>query len=96
MATRDAQRVVEVLLDRHGRTYAEELGIRVQAGRDPAQEHKLLKRFKGIGDVGVDVFFREIQVTWEELRPFLDRRALEAARQLGLGGGSTRRSCVGH
>jgi hypothetical protein len=37
-----------------------------------------------LGDVGVDIFFREAQVAWEELFPFLDRRAAQAARRLGL------------
>src|SRR5215218_2560391 len=59
--------------------------LREEAGRDPERERALLKEFKGIGDVGVDVFFREAQVAWEELQPFADRRALQAARRLGLG-----------
>jgi hypothetical protein len=43
-----------------------------------------LKEFKGLGDVGVDIFFREVQVAWQELRPFADRRTLDAAGRLGL------------
>jgi hypothetical protein len=35
--------------------------------------------------VGVDIFFREVQVAWEEVAPFADRRALQAAERLGLG-----------
>ena len=35
-------------------------------------------------DVGVDIFFREAQRTWDELYPFADRRAREAARRLDL------------
>jgi hypothetical protein len=34
--------------------------------------------------VGVDIFFREAQVAWEELFPFLDRPVAQAARRLGL------------
>jgi hypothetical protein len=60
--------------------------LREEAGRDPAQERRLLKEVKGIGDVGVDIFFREVQVAWDELYPFADRRALDAARRLGLPG----------
>jgi hypothetical protein len=60
--------------------------LRQEAGRDPGQERKLLKEVKGIGDVGVDIFFREVQVAWEELYPFADRRALDAAKRLGLPG----------
>jgi hypothetical protein len=58
--------------------------LREAAGRDPQQERSLLKRFKGLGDVGVDIFFREVQIAWDELHPFADQRALKAAEQLGL------------
>jgi endonuclease III len=60
--------------------------LREQAERDPRRERALLKEFKGIGDTGVDIFFREAQVAWDELYPFADRRALQAAQRLGLGG----------
>ena len=73
----------EGLLDCHG---GDLRSLRDEAGRDPDQERKLLKRFKGLGDVGVDIFFREAQVAWEELAPFADRRAVDAARRLDLGG----------
>lgn len=59
--------------------------LREEAGRDPARERRLLKEVKGLGDTGVDIFFREVQVAWEELQPFADRRALDAARRLDLG-----------
>lgn len=62
--------------------------LRDEAGRDPAAERRLLKGFKGVGDVGVDIFFREVQVAWDELVPFVDRRALSAARRLRLGHGA--------
>ena len=58
--------------------------LRDAAERDPGRERRLLKECKGIGDVGVDIFFREVQVAWSELHPFADRRALEAADTLGL------------
>jgi len=32
----------------------------------------------------VDIFFREVQIAWQELFPFLDERALTSARSLGL------------
>lgn len=59
--------------------------LREEAERDPKRERKLLARAKGIGSVGVDIFFREAQVAWDELRPFADKRALDAAERLGLG-----------
>jgi hypothetical protein len=58
--------------------------LRDAAGRDPAREGELLKEFKGIGDVGADIFAREVQRVWPELRPFFDDRALRSARRLGL------------
>ena len=58
--------------------------LRDEADRDPKAERRLLKQFKGLGDVGVDIFFREVQVAWEELAPFADRRALDAAARLKL------------
>ena len=59
--------------------------LREEAQRNPARERKLLKEVKGLGDVGVDIFFREAQVAWDELRPFADGRALREAKRLGLG-----------
>lgn len=58
--------------------------LRDEAGAEPSRERALLKRFKGLGDVGVDIFFREVQAAWDELRPFVDRRARKAATELGL------------
>src|ERR671930_549871 len=72
----------QLLLDRYGGDLRR---LRADAGRDPGAERRLLKQFKGIGDVGVDIFFREAQRSWSELYPFADRRALHAAGRLGLG-----------
>lgn len=58
--------------------------LRSQAGRRPGEERKRLKAFKGIGEVGADIFFREAQAVWPELYPFMDRRAAKGARRLGL------------
>ena len=59
--------------------------LRAAAERKPDRERRLLKEFKGIGDVGCDIFFREAQAVWDELFPFADKRALRAAEQLRLG-----------
>lgn len=59
--------------------------LREAAGRDPERERELLMGFKGIGEVGADIFCREAQLAWEELYPFADRKALETAGRLGLG-----------
>jgi endonuclease III len=58
--------------------------LREAAGREPVRERELLKEFKGIGDVGVDIFFREVQAAWPELFPFADRLALRSAKRLRL------------
>lgn len=74
--------MAERLIERYG---GELCSLRAAARRDPREERRLLKEFNGIGDVRADIFFREVQVVWEELYPFADRRALHAAADLGLG-----------
>ena len=34
--------------------------------------------------VGVDIFFREAQLVWDEVSPFIDKRAADSAEELGL------------
>jgi endonuclease III len=72
---------VDLLLERYG---GDLRNLREQAERDPTQERQRLKEFKGIGDVGANIFFREVQVAWDELFPFADDRSLEGARKLEL------------
>jgi hypothetical protein len=60
--------------------------LRERAGNDPTTERRLLKEFKGIGDVGADIFCREVQAVWNELYPFADKRALATSARLGLAG----------
>jgi endonuclease III len=71
-----------LLLERYGGDLRR---LREAAGRDPDRERALLKQFKGIGEVGADIFFREAQVAWEEIFPFADAKALKVAGHLGLG-----------
>lgn len=59
--------------------------LREAAEQDPKKERERLKAFKGIGEVGVDIFFREVQMAWDELYPFADKKALKSAEKLGLG-----------
>ena len=51
---------------------------------DVAAAKRLLKRFKGIGDTGADIYLREVQDVWSWVRPYFDDRATAAAKQLGL------------
>ncbi|MGW1813607.1 endonuclease [Streptomyces sp. NPDC002125] len=45
-----------------------------------------LRRFPGIGPAGSDIFLREVQTVWPETAPYLDAKALQGARRLGLPG----------
>jgi hypothetical protein len=54
------------------------------SNHDVDQAKRLLKRFKGIGDTGADIFLREVQDVWTWVRPYFDRRATGAARDIGL------------
>ena len=58
--------------------------LREAAGADPVRERELLDQFAGIGEVAVDIFFREVQLAWPELFPFADERTLASARKLML------------
>jgi len=58
--------------------------LREAAGANPVHERKLLDLFMGIGEVAVNIFFREVQLAWPELFPFADERTLASAKKLGL------------
>jgi hypothetical protein len=56
-----------------------------QNNSDPTKIRAALKEIKGLGDVGVDIFFDTAQGLWPCLAPFVDPRSLKTAGQLGLG-----------
>lgn len=58
--------------------------LKEEADNDPKQIRKKLKEFKGLGDVAVDIFFREVQQVWPELYPFVDKKTKNAAKKLGI------------
>lgn len=58
--------------------------LRDRAGGDVRKLRQLLQQVPRIGPVGADIFCREAQAVWPQLRPYLDRRALDGARRLGL------------
>lgn len=58
--------------------------LRNEAGGDVRRLKALFTELKGIGPVGADIFLREAQRCWPELRPYVDKRAKAAARELGL------------
>jgi hypothetical protein len=53
-----------------------------KARGDDLAEH--LRRFPRLGPVGVDIFCREAQAVWPELRPYLDAKTLDGAKKIGL------------
>ena len=55
-----------------------------RGGQDVPAAQRMLKKFKGIGDTGADIFLREVQDVWTWVRPHFDKRATRAAKALGL------------
>ncbi|SDM64957.1 hypothetical protein [Allokutzneria albata] len=82
----------ELLLDEWGGDLRR---LRREAGGDDVVLRRSLKRFPRIGDVGAEIFCREVQAVWPELRPFFGRRALRAAEALGLPGSAERLAELG-
>lgn len=58
--------------------------LREEAGKDPVKITRRLRRFSRVGPVGADIFCREAQAVWPELRPYLDKKALDGARRVAL------------
>lgn len=58
--------------------------LRDEAGGQARQIRSLLQEFPGIGPSGADIFLREVQAVWSSVAPYLDDRAIEGARRLGL------------
>jgi len=44
----------------------------------------LLMEFPGIGPTGADIFLREVQDVWTDIRPYLDRKVTAGAKKLHL------------
>ncbi|RYP93125.1 hypothetical protein DL770_000782 [Monosporascus sp. CRB-9-2] len=55
------------------------------AGEDRVKIRAELKRIKGLGDVGIDIFFDTAQHVWPCLAPFLDPRSAKTAEAVGIG-----------
>ncbi|KAI1141091.1 hypothetical protein F5Y05DRAFT_376370 [Hypoxylon sp. FL0543] len=53
---------------------------------NPAKIRAELKHIKGLGDVGINIFFDTAQHIWPCLAPFIDPRSLKTAETIGIGG----------
>jgi 3-methyladenine DNA glycosylase/8-oxoguanine DNA glycosylase len=88
MATSTGQAVdqprqtVAALLKEHGRTFADEAGIKLTGDADGLRER--LTEFPGIGPTGADIFLREVQAVWRDIAPFADRKVADGAKRLHL------------
>ncbi|MCJ1306403.1 hypothetical protein MMC25_000045 [Agyrium rufum] len=59
--------------------------VRKECEEDVLKERDLLKsNIKGLGNTGLDIFFRRVQGQWPEAYPFMDARTTDAIRKLGL------------
>jgi hypothetical protein len=58
-------------------------GLDVRAAQDKVKD-VLTDGIKGVGPTGVGIFLRRVQGQWEEVFPYVDDRALAAAREFGL------------
>jgi len=64
--------------------------LREHADGDASTLRRLLQRLPRLGPVGADIFCREAQLVWTDLRPYLDRKALAGGRKIGLPADSRR------
>jgi endonuclease III len=64
--------------------------IASRSRQDIAEAKRMLKKFKGIGETGADIYLREVQDVWTWVRPYFDDRATAAAKQLGLPADATK------
>ena len=59
-------------------------GLADAADGDADRAGELLQEIPGVGPAGADIFRREVQLVWPWLQPFVDDRALDGARAVGL------------
>ena len=79
-----ATRLADIAATVHDEYGGDLRNLAAHSDHDVKAAGRLLKQFKGIGDTGADIFLREIQDVWRWARPYFDKRAITAARDLGL------------
>jgi endonuclease III len=58
--------------------------LHAQAPGEVTRLRALLVEFPGIGPTGADIFLREAQLVWPDIRPYLDRKVSAGAQRLRL------------
>lgn len=58
--------------------------LRERAEQDPGRIRELLLAFPRIGPTGAEIFCREVQAVWPELRPSIDAKAVDGPSAVGL------------
>ncbi|TDD56649.1 endonuclease [Saccharopolyspora elongata] len=71
----------QLLIDRY---HGDLRRIQAKADGDIDVLQEKLIELPRLGPVGADIFCREVQLVWPELRPFFDKKALAGAEKLGL------------
>ncbi|KAL3470906.1 hypothetical protein BJX99DRAFT_238490 [Aspergillus californicus] len=56
-----------------------------EADYDPQRTRELVKEVKGLGDLGVELFFNNVQSVWPTISPFIDSRSMQTAKDAGFG-----------
>jgi endonuclease III len=54
------------------------------ADADVKRLRELLMEFPGVGPTGADIFLREVQAVWPDLRPYIDKRVAAGAQRVHL------------
>lgn len=57
---------------------------RLRDGSTTGALSQTLQEFEGIGPTGADIFLREVQAVWPDVRPRADKLVLKGARAAGL------------
>ncbi len=58
--------------------------MRREADGDTGRLEELVQQVPRLGPTGAAIFCREAQAVWPELRPYVDRKALDGAARVGL------------
>lgn len=68
----------------HDRWHDDLRRLHEEGGGDQEATARLLEEFPGIGPGAASIFLREVQGVWPDLAPYVDERAAEGARKLGV------------